>query len=213
MRMPGGVVMPLNAAVIRLADRSLLLYSPIKFDDAQVEAINAAGDVKHIVAPNLYHHLHLKAAKERWPHAIVHAPPGLAAKRSDVAIDNELGSASIGDLEVQLIAGAPKINETLLFHRPTGALLCGDFMFNVTEPANLRTKMALAMMGVGGKQLKQSRLWGFLTKDREAARASIDRVLGWPIATVVPVHGEPVAIDANALVPRLSRSYGAAKPA
>lgn len=212
MKLPAGVVMPLSSIVIRLADRSLLVYSPIKFDDAQAAAISAEGDVKHIVAPNLYHHLFLKAATERWPGATVHAPPGLATKRGDVKLDNELGTQSIGDVDVQVIGGAPRINEALLFHRGSGALLCGDFLFNVTEPANVATRMVLSLMGTGGKQLKQSRFWSFLTKDREAARASIDRALSWPITMVVPVHGEAVAIDAETLAPKLTRSYrGAVK--
>jgi hypothetical protein len=208
MRMPGGVVMPLNSIVIRLADRSLLLYSPIKLDDEQAAAIDAEGKVAHIVAPNLYHHLYAKAAHERWPSAKIHAAPGLAAKRSDLKIEQDLGLAAIDpSIDVEVIGGAPKVNEAVLFHKPSGAMIVADFLFNVTEPANLRTKLALSMMGVGGKQLMQSRMWSFLTKDRAAARASIDRMLAWPIATIVPVHGEAVPITADALAPKLSRSY------
>jgi hypothetical protein len=208
MRMPGGVVMPLSSAVVRLADRTLLLYSPIKLDDKQAAAIDAEGEVAHIVAPNLFHHLYVQRAAERWPKATVHGPPGLAAKRRDLEIDRELASGAIdATLDVQLIEGAPKINEALLFHCPSGTLLCADFLFNVTSPKNLRTRAVLAMMGVSGRTLKQSRFWSFLTKDKTAARASIDRVLGWPIATILPAHGESVAVTAADLAPKLARSY------
>ena len=213
MRMPGGVVMPLNSIVIRLSDKSLLLYSPIKLDDEQAAAIDAHGEVKHIVAPNLYHHLYVKAAHERWPSAKVHAAPGLVEKRSDLTIEHDLGVQPIdASLDVQVIGGAPRVNEAVLFHKPTGSMLVADFMFNVTEPKNLRTKFALAMMGVGGKQLKQSRMWNFLGKDRAALRASIDRVLTWNIAAIVPVHGEAVAITAAELAPKLTRAYKGAVP-
>ncbi|HEY5945141.1 MAG TPA: hypothetical protein VIV40_06605, partial [Kofleriaceae bacterium] len=107
----------------------------------------------------------------------------------------------------EVIGGAPKVNEALVFHRPSGSLLCADFLFNVTDPKNLRTRAVLSMMGVGGKQLMQSRMWSFLTKDRAAARASIDRMLAWPIKAVVPVHGEAVSTTASELAPKLSRSY------
>jgi hypothetical protein len=208
MKMPGGVHMPLATTVLRLADRSLLLYSPIKLDDEQAAAINAEGQVAHIVAPNLYHHLYVKHAHERWPNATIHAAPGLKLKRSDLAITHDLGVAPIDStIDVEVIGGAPKINEAIVFHKPSGAMLVADFMFNVTEPANLRTRFALSMMGVGGRELKQSRLWTMLTKDKTAARASIDRMLGWPIATIVPVHGEPVAITPATLAPKLSRAY------
>lgn len=209
LRMAGGVIMPLSSTVLRLADRSLLLYSPIKLDDAQVAAIAAEGEVTHIVAPNLFHHLYVKAAAERWPKAAIHGPPGLAAKRSDIKFGGELGHASIDDsVDVELVGGAPRINEAVLFHRPSGALLCADFMFNVTKPANLRTRFVLSMMGVGGGELKQSRLWRFLAKDRAVTRASIDRMLSWQIATVVPVHGDAVALTPATLAAKLARSYG-----
>jgi hypothetical protein len=209
MRMAGGVYMPLASVVMRLADRSLLVYSPVAFSDEQAAAIDAQGPVKHLVGPNLYHHLHLRAAADRWPGAAVHGAPGLAAKRSNLTFDNELGSASLDpNVDVEVIGGAPRINEAVLFHRPSGTLVCADFLFNVTEPANLRTRFALAMMGVGGKQLMQSRLWKLLARDRSAARASIDRLLGWPIATIAPVHGPAVSMSAATLAPKLSRSYG-----
>jgi hypothetical protein len=200
--------MPLNSIVLRLADRSLLLYSPIKLDDAQAAAINAEGTVKHIVAPNLYHHLYVAAAHERWPAAKLHAAPGLKDKRSDLKIEHDLGVQPIDpSIDVEVVGGAPRINEAVVFHKPSGALLVADFMFNVTEPKNFMTKLALSMMGVGGKELKQSRLWGFLGKDKTALRASIDRMLGWNIRTLVPVHGEAVSITSAELAPKVTRAY------
>jgi hypothetical protein len=217
MRMPGGVVMPLSSIVLRLSDRSLLVYSPIKLDDEQVAAINTQGEVKHIVAPNLYHHLYVKAAHERWPAARLHAAPGLKDKRSDLEIEHDLGVQPIdSSVDVEVVGGAPKINEAVLFHKPSGAVLVADFMFNVTEHKTFMTKLALSVMGVGGKQLKQSRLWGVLGKDRAALRASIDRMLGWNIQMLVPVHGDAVPITAIELAPKLARAYKgapAARPA
>ncbi len=206
--MAGGVVIPLSSVVLRLADRSLLIYSPVKLDDAQAAAIAAEGEVSHIVAPNLFHHLYVQAAADRWPKATIHGPPGLAAKRSDIKFGGELGTGPIDDsVDVELVGGAPRINEGVLFHRPSGALLCADFLFNITEPANLRTRFALSLTGVGGRELKQSLMWRFLGKDRAAIRASIDRMLGWSISTVVPVHGAAAPITPATLAPKLARAY------
>jgi len=208
LRFGGGVVMPISSTLIRLSDRTLLLYSPVAISDEDVAEIKAEGEVAHVVAPNLYHHLYVKPATELWPTATIHGAPGLAAKRADLKFDRELGSAPIdSSIDVEVIGGAPRINETLVFHRPSGTLLCADFLFNVTAPANLMTRLVLAMMGVGGRELRQSRLWNVLTKDKAAARASIDRVLGWPITSVVPSHGDEVTIDAATLAPKLTRAY------
>ena len=45
-------------------------------------------------------------------------------------------------------------------------------------------------------------------KDRAATRASVDRILEWPISRVLPVHGEAIEIDVARLAPKLVRSYG-----
>src|SRR5262245_17079418 len=97
-RLPGGVRMPLCSTVIRLPDRSLLLYSPIAFDAALAAEVDALGDVAYIFAPNLLHHLHVGAAATRWPRARIYGAPGLAAKRPDLTFHGELS----GPLDPQL---------------------------------------------------------------------------------------------------------------
>ena len=206
LRLPLGLRMPVASPVIRLPDGSLVIYSPVAFDDAGAAAINALGDVRHIVAPSLYHHLYAKDAAARWPAARLHATPSLAAKRPDLTIHSTLDATDPAwrdVLDVQLIAGAPKLDEVVLFHRPSGTLACADFVFNVTQPANVMTRMVLAMTGTGGRELRQSRVWRFTAKDRAELRGSIERILTWPIAQVVPVHGEPCAVDAPTLASKL----------
>jgi hypothetical protein len=137
----------------------------------------------------------------------VHGVPGVADKQPALKIDRELVGPVAG-LEVELVGGAPSLNEAVVFHPPSGALVCADFLFNFV-PATFATRVVLAIVGAGG-ELRQSRVWWFAVRDRAAARASIDRILRWPIARVVPVHGEPCEIDAAGLAPRLSRAYGGA---
>lgn len=214
LRMPGGVIMPSSSTVIRLPDRRLLVYSPIAFDDAAAAAIDAAGEVAHLVAPSRLHHLFAAAAKARWPRAVVHAAPGVADKQPALAVDRELGGERDADpawggaVALELVGGAPKLNEVVLLHRPSGTLACADLLFHVTRPANLRTRFVLALMGTGGRRLAQSRAWSFLRKDRAAARASAERILAWPIARIAPCHGEPIELDAAGLAKHLTRMCG-----
>jgi hypothetical protein len=213
VRLPGGLRLPLASTVVRLTDRSLLLYSPIALDDAAVAALAAEGEVAHIVAPSLLHHLHAKAAMERFPRATLHVTTGLAVKNPTLASGREIGDTGAGAgwgevIEAQLIAGAPKLAETVLFHRPSGTVMCADLVFNVTAHANLMTRMILGMTGTGGKQVAQSRMWSYGVRDRPAARASLDRVLAWPIQRMSPCHGEPAAIDSPTLASKLARAYG-----
>lgn len=212
LRMLGGITLPLSATVIRLPDRSLLVYSPIAFDDAAAAAIDAAGEVAHIVAPSRLHHLYAAAAKARWPRAALHAAPGVTDKQPKLAVDHVLGDAAAAPwgeaVALELVGGVPKLSEVVLFHRPSGALVCADLFFNITRHKNLRTRLALKLTGVGGGGLAQSREWRWLRKDRAAARASAARILEWPIARLVPCHGEALEIDAAGLAPHMTRLSG-----
>ncbi len=209
----GGVRMPISSTVFRLPDRTLLLYSPGDIDEIQAKELAVLGEVAHIVAPSLLHHLYVGHAAKRWPQAKLHGAPGLAAKRPDIRFDCVLGrdpDPAWGDaIDIEIVGGAPSLNEAVLFHRPSGTLSVADFIFNITKPANLATRFVLAMTGTGGRELRQSRLWRLAVRDRPAARTSIDRILGWPIAHILPVHGEAADIDVAHLAPRLARSYGA----
>jgi hypothetical protein len=209
IRIPGGGRLPTCSTVIRLADRSLLVYSPVDLDDASAAAIAALGEVAHLVAPSLLHHLFAEAAARRWPKAMVHAAPGVQRKQPGLRIDRELPGDGWGpSVEAELVGGTPKLNEVVLFHRPSGTLVCADLFFHVTHPENLRTRLVLALAGTGGGRLAQSREWSFMCKDRTAARASVDRILGWPIARVAVCHGSTMEIDAAGLAPRMTRLYG-----
>jgi hypothetical protein len=213
LRMPGGIVIPVASTVIRLPEGALVVYSPIEPDASTAAAIGALGPVAHLIVPSALHHLYAAAAAARWPDARVHAAPGARAKQPGLRIDRELGGeldpAWRGVLEVERIGGTPRFDEHVVFHRPSGTLVCADLVFHIARrPANLRTRAFFAVMGVGGGQLAQSRSWRFLCRDRAAARASLARVLAWPIARVAPCHGEPCSIDAAGLATRMTRLSG-----
>jgi hypothetical protein len=208
IRIPGGGRLPTCSTVIRLADHTLLVYSPVDLDDAAAAAIAALGDVAHIVVPSLLHHLFAEAATRRWPNATVHAAPGVQRKQPALRIDRELPGDGWPGVEAELVGGTPKLNEVVLFHRPSATLVCADLFFHITHPENLRTRLVLALAGTGGGRLAQSREWSFQRKDRAAARASVDRILRWPIARVAVCHGSPTEINAADLAPRMARLYG-----
>ena len=200
--LPGGARMPLGCTVARLRDRSLLIYAPIGFDAEAAAAIDTLGRVAHLVAPNLFHHLYLSDALARWPDARLHAPAGLAAKRPDLPPARGLDApdpAWGGALELIRIDGAPRLDEHVLLHRPSGTLLCADLCFHIGRPANLASRLVFGLMGVGGERLAQSRAWRLLARDRAAARVAVERVLAWPIRQIAPCHGEPVAVTAGEL--------------
>jgi hypothetical protein len=186
---PGGV-MPARMFVVRLDD-GLWIHSPVKLDDALAAEVEALGPVRHLVAPNCFHHLHMGPASERWPDARVYAPAGLRAKRTDLRIDVDLrdGDRPWGDAFEQIeIAGAPALDEFVFFHRPSKTVIVCDLVFNIHENPSLFTRLILRMVGVW-QRLAQSRIWRSYTKDRSAAARSAGRVLELEFTRVLASHG------------------------
>lgn len=186
---PGGV-MPARMFVVGLGD-GLWIHSPIKLDDALAAEVEALGPVKHLVAPNCFHHLHMGPAIERWPQAKVHAPPGLRAKRPDLRIDVDLrdGDHPWGEAFEQIeIVGAPALDEFVFLHRRSGTLIVCDLVFNIHENPSFLTRLILRMVGVW-QRLAQSRIWRHYTKDRRAAAQSCSRVLELEFKRVLASHG------------------------
>ena len=179
LRFTGGVRVPSRSTVLRLDRGELLVYSPI----AEMAGVDEVGRVAHVVEPNTLHHLFVANARERWPAATFH-PRALAL--ADPAID------------AIHIEGVPKIDETVVFHRPSGTLVVADFVFHMTAE-NLASRLGFAITGVGGNRVAQSREWKWARKDKAAARASVERVLAWPIQRVAFCHGESVVMDSAAL--------------
>lgn len=185
----GGVELPARMIVIRLDD-GLWLHSPVAMTDALAAELDALGPVRHLVAPNCFHHLHMGPASERWPEAKVHAPPGLRSKRPDLRIDVELRDAEQpwgAAFEQIEIAGVPELGELVFLHRPSATLIVCDLVFNVHEAAFM-AKLVLRMVGVW-QRLAQSKLWRRITKDRAAAARSVERMLALEFERVIPSHG------------------------
>ncbi len=198
--MPGGMHFPGRMTVARLADGGLWLHSPGPVTDAVAESLDALGPVKHIVAPNRLHHLHLPSATERFPEAAVHGAPGLAAKRKDVSFDAELGGVAPeawrGQFDQLVIEGNPLLNEVVFLHRPSRTLIVADLAFNIQESKGWVAPVVLRMVGAWRKPA-QSRVWRLTTRDRAAAGGSVRSILDWDFDRLVMAHGTPIEAGAR----------------
>lgn len=196
-----GVVFPLRMTVVRLSTGSVWVHAPFKIGDELAAAIEALGPVRHIVAPNCFHHLYAAAAKRRWPEAVLWAAPGLARKRKDVTFDATLGDepppAWAADLDQRALHGAPAFGEVDFLHRASKTLIATDLLFNIHESESLLTRLVMRSVGAWQKPA-QSRLVRLVTKDKAAMRASVARVLEWEFERVLMAHGEALEGDAPA---------------
>lgn len=196
-----GMHLPTRMSVVPVAPGKLALISPIPIDDALAKAIEALGQVEWLIAPNLLHHLYLRAAVTRYPRARVLAPPGLAKKepalRIDATLEQELPPALARALQVVRIEGAPSVDEFVFFHRDSRTLVVTELVFNIVRPRGFVAHIVLFLVGCHGK-LAQSRAWRMFVKNRAAARESVRRVMALPIRRLVVAHGDIVETDAAA---------------
>jgi hypothetical protein len=201
LTMPGGLKLPSRATVVRREGGGLLIHSPLPIDDAAAKEIDALGEVTALVAPNVVHWMHVRAALERYPRARVFGAAGLEKKltaKSGVTFEPLPLSGSLeGDeLRVERIEGAPSMNEHVLLHTPSRTLIVSDLMFNVHGCSSFGMRLVLRVMGAYRKTA-QSRMWRFLVKDRALAARSASTVLDWDFERVVVAHGEVVEDDAR----------------
>jgi hypothetical protein len=207
VRIPPGARMPARSVVVRLPDGGLVLHAPLAIDDALAEELAALGEVAHVVAPNAFHHLHVKAALARYPDAALSLVPALRAKRPDLPEGRLLGEGAPpawdGALAAKVMPGAPKLDEAVFLHAPSKTLVVTDWVFNVQHPQGFATWMVLSMTGTW-KRTVQSRLVRLLVEDRAAAARATREVLGWDFARVVPAHGE--IIDGDGVRAQLERA-------
>jgi Domain of unknown function (DUF4336) len=123
--------------IIRLANGSLFLHSPVKLDADLRHAIHAIGPVSAIVAPNRLHHLFVGDYVAAYREARCYAAPGLPEKRKDLTFHAVLNDRAPDDwrghIEQHLFRGAPPLNEIVFYHRASRSVIFTDLIFNLAR--------------------------------------------------------------------------------
>lgn len=190
---PPGLRIGTRMGVVRLSDGGLFLHSPVPLADALRAALEALGPVRCIVAPNKLHWFYVAEHAKAFPEAVVYAAPGLAAKRPELPIHEELGerppAAWSGDLEQVWVRGAPFLNEVDFFHPRSRTLLLTDLCFHIRDAEGLATRLFWRANGVW-RRFGPSRMVRLTMRDKAAVRAAVDRILSWDFDRVTVTHGD-----------------------
>ena len=195
---------PTRMALIRLADRGLFAWSPIALSPDLKAHVDALGPVRCLVSPNRLHHLFLGQWKSAYPQAKLYASPGLSRKRRDLAFDGELGEAPepewAADVDQVPVRGS-FLTEVEFFHRLSRTAIFTDLLQNLPRDWAPGWRGVVARLdGVCAPNPGAPREWRASFLNHRAARASLERILAWPIERVVIAHGEPVTTDGTAFV-------------
>ncbi|NEQ74403.1 MAG: DUF4336 domain-containing protein [Okeania sp. SIO2C9] len=202
-----GLDVGIRMTVISLKNDELAVISPIKVDNKIIEQFREIGNVKHIIAPNLFHHLFLSDFKNIYPQAQIYAVSGLKKKRPDISIDKILDDDEkyfgskleyflFEGLNTFLLNGVSPLHEYVFFHGESQTLIVTDIVFNFDESFPFTTKLVSKILGVY-KQLRPSFLEQLGTKEKEKVRQSVQKILQWDFRRVIMAHGTIVEDDAK----------------
>jgi hypothetical protein len=197
-------------AVIRLSDGGLFIWSPIALSNSLQTAIDALGPVCHLVSPNALHHLFLADWKSAYPEARLYALPRLRRKRSDLAFDAELGDdpelAWADEIDQVVMRGSFALTEVVFFHRGSQTALFADLIQNFPGDWFNGWRGVLARLGgIVAPNPGAPIDWRASFLNRRAARASLERIIAWPIERVLIAHGNAAVANGVAFVRRAFR--------
>ena len=171
--------------------QGLLIHSPVAINNAERDEINALGDVAHIVAPNLFHHMHFTDCAQMFPHATCWAPEGLAHKISNLPAHKILDATKPiidnGEL-LQLEMNGHKINETLFFHAASATLITADFIYNYRAEQNTVEKLLFKLLNCYDK-ITVPFYHALSIADKSSFSSSLNAIYNLPVKRIIMSHG------------------------
>lgn len=201
---------PTRMAVIRLSNGDLLAWSPVTLTEDLRRSLEDLGQVRHLIAPNSLHHLFLGDWQAAYPQAQLHAAPGLAARRRDLAIDATLGDVPppewADDLDQVLVHGNRITTEAVFFHRPSATVLFTDLIQQFPPGWFGGWRAIIARLDLMTEvEPAVPRKFRIAFTDRPAARAAFAKIGQWPADKVLMAHGAPIQQDGQAFIARAFR--------
>jgi hypothetical protein len=179
--------------IVRLADGSLFLHSPVKLDQGLRGQLGELGEVRAIVAPSRVHHLFVGDYMAAYPQAKSYAAPALPERRRDIKFDavltDDAPDAWSGQLEQHVFKGAPVLNEVVFLHIASGTVIFTDLIFNLPVSARRGAPLFFWLLDATGKFGPHRLIRRRAIRDRAAARRSVDRILRWDFDRVIMSHG------------------------
>jgi hypothetical protein len=200
-----GFPYPTRMAVATLSNGGTWIWSPIALTDELADAVEALGPVRYIVSPNKLHHLFLRQWADRWPQAMLFAPPGLARRRRDLRFDRTLGDTAepewARDIDQVIFRGSFAMEEVVFFHRASSTAIFCDLIQRFPPRYLKGWKGALLKIDdLAGEHGSTPREWRASFLHRARARAARRRVLGWKPGQLVIAHGDCARTNATTII-------------
>jgi hypothetical protein len=197
-----GIEMGHRMTVVRLADGSLWVHSPVAWTLELDAEIRALGVARRFVAPSRMHDGFWPSWFEHFKYAEFAAAPGVVKEHPELPFSAKLGDERPGvpggELQARLMRGMPLVNEVVFLHAPSRTLIVADLMFNL-DPPDFRSRLLLRLNGALGRPTP-SRMFRMAIRERAAFRESLDEVLLWDFERVIVGHGENIAFGGRSVL-------------
>ena len=186
-----GVIFPAKTFIYE-GELDVYLVSPGPLDEQCKKEIVSLNKNIHIIAPNNFHHMHIKKAKESFPLANFYGP-----KRAQTMSEVELINTSElpdRDLKSINILGHKTLGETCFYIDKIKTLIITDLIFNMHHKMNLASKLTFMLVGCFHK-LGMSKLIKRTIDDNDVFRESLQGLLKFPFEQVLINHGDSLSRD------------------
>lgn len=188
-----GLAVGTRMTIVKLGD-GLFVHSPTPLEPIRAE-VDALGEVRHIVCPNLWHHVFAGEWAKAYPEAKLYGPKALHAKRRDLAFAGTLDRDWGDELETIPIEGT-LLKETVFVHPKSRTLVTSDLAENFPTMDDFITRQYLKLNGTLGR-VGWPRVLQFAYRDKAKAKACIERVLEHDFDRLILGHGEIIETGAK----------------
>ena len=190
-----GVRLRSRTTVVRLAGDALWVHSPCTPTDTVCAALDALGDVRWIVVPNRFHHLHTPATAARYPNAVVVGAKSAQARNpqlsSTMGTDDPAYVSSTPELTSIQLTGVPFLDETVFFHRATGSLIAADLLISACAHDHWTWRISARIWGRYEKvRTPPDVRWN--TRASAALTESVAQMRALPLQRILVAHADPI---------------------
>jgi hypothetical protein len=211
-----GVRLPLpfttRMTVVRLGNGDLFIHSPIAFEPALADRLQAMGTVRHLVSPNQFHYAHIGEWSRAYPDAVTWASPRARERaRSrgiEVRFDRDIGVEPPQEWRAEIDQTAVPggiFGEIVFFHKDSKTLILADTIINL-ELDRIRQPWRFAAKLTGMYHPRGQIFFGMrlpLLLQKRKTRAAVQKILSWQPERIILSHGRWFESNARATLQRL----------
>jgi Domain of unknown function (DUF4336) len=200
-----GVPLPTRMIVVKLADGSLWVNSPVSVPPEVLDRIAALGPLRYLVAPTKLHVWRLEEWHALFPNAELWMPPQIPNEFKRLPCAGILADSPphgwADDLDQLVFKGNFFVQEVFFFHKRSRTVILADFIQNhpiATDKPILNALWKLADVAYPHGGVPCDIRLSFT--NRNLARRSLERLLSWDFDKLIIAHGVCVEKDAKPFV-------------